>query len=178
METHGFDPALCNNHLNPACSPLWLNAIVGACTLLHVWVAVHVRALLACAAACISSSISDTSNHWFTRTLSSHLPLPKDLCCAHVERSPAVCAPSADRGVRMFERDKNSPAILLWSLGNESGGLLVHPLAAELRWQQQHAGRCMQQQATRLGMVACSLMLHGARSRRRLMVASQATASR
>ncbi len=31
VETHGFDPALCNNHLNPACSPLWLNAIVGAC---------------------------------------------------------------------------------------------------------------------------------------------------
>lgn len=30
METHGFDPALCNNHLNPACSPVWLNAIVGA----------------------------------------------------------------------------------------------------------------------------------------------------
>ena len=29
VETHGFDPALCNNHLNPACSPLWLNAIVG-----------------------------------------------------------------------------------------------------------------------------------------------------
>ncbi|PRW56286.1 Beta-galactosidase isoform A [Chlorella sorokiniana] len=59
VETHGFDPALCNNHLNPACSPLWLNAIV-------------------------------------------------------------------DRGVRMFERDKNSPAILLWSLGNESGYGAAH----------------------------------------------------
>lgn len=29
VETHGFDPALVNNHLNPACSPLWTNAIVG-----------------------------------------------------------------------------------------------------------------------------------------------------
>ncbi|KAL4457400.1 hypothetical protein ABPG75_012265 [Micractinium tetrahymenae] len=54
VETHGFDPALVNNHLNPACSQLWLNAIV-------------------------------------------------------------------DRGMRMFERDKNHPSILLWSLGNESG---------------------------------------------------------
>lgn len=39
VETHGFDPGLCNNHLNPACSPLWLNAIVGA-------------RLLACGGAC------------------------------------------------------------------------------------------------------------------------------
>ena len=28
-----------------------------------------------------------------------------------------------DRGVRMYERDKNSPAILMWSLGNESGAV-------------------------------------------------------
>ena len=31
VETHGFDPGLCNNPVNPACSPLWLHAIVGAC---------------------------------------------------------------------------------------------------------------------------------------------------
>jgi beta-galactosidase len=31
VETHGFDPALSNNHRNPACSPLWLHAIVGEC---------------------------------------------------------------------------------------------------------------------------------------------------
>lgn len=54
VETHGFDPGLCNNPANPACSPLWLPAIV-------------------------------------------------------------------DRGVRMFERDKNHPSIIMWSLGNESG---------------------------------------------------------
>ena len=29
VETHGFDPALANNPLNPAASPAWLNAIVG-----------------------------------------------------------------------------------------------------------------------------------------------------
>ncbi len=26
-----------------------------------------------------------------------------------------------DRGMRMLERDKNFPAIIIWSLGNESG---------------------------------------------------------
>jgi len=54
VETHGFDPGLCNNPSNPACSPLWMSAIV-------------------------------------------------------------------DRGVRMFERDKNHPCVLMFSLGNESG---------------------------------------------------------
>ena len=39
------------------------------------------------------------------------------------QRSLLVARPCpADRGVRMLERDKNSPAVLLWSLGNESGG--------------------------------------------------------
>lgn len=54
VETHGFDPGLCNNMANPACSPLWLASIV-------------------------------------------------------------------DRGIRMFERDKNNACIVFWSLGNESG---------------------------------------------------------
>ena len=54
VETHGFDPGLTNNRINPACSPEWLAAIV-------------------------------------------------------------------DRGVRMYERDKNFPSIMCWSLGNEAG---------------------------------------------------------
>ena len=54
VETHGFDPGLKNNRINPACSPDWTGAIV-------------------------------------------------------------------DRGVRMYERDKNIPSILCWSLGNEAG---------------------------------------------------------
>lgn len=59
VETHGFDPGLCNNQANPACSPLWTAAIL-------------------------------------------------------------------DRGVRMFHRDKNHPAVLMWSLGNESGYGAAH----------------------------------------------------
>jgi beta-galactosidase/beta-glucuronidase len=31
-----------------------------------------------------------------------------------------------ERGVRMFERDKNAPCILMWSLGNESGYGAAH----------------------------------------------------
>ncbi len=26
-----------------------------------------------------------------------------------------------DRGLRMLERDKNQPSVIIWSLGNESG---------------------------------------------------------
>ena len=59
VETHGFDPGLCNNESNPACSPLWLASIV-------------------------------------------------------------------DRGVRMYERDKNHACVLMWSLGNESGYGAAH----------------------------------------------------
>lgn len=54
VETHGFDPGLHNNAVNPANSPIWFHAIL-------------------------------------------------------------------DRGIRMFERDKNFPCIFQWSLGNESG---------------------------------------------------------
>jgi len=31
-----------------------------------------------------------------------------------------------DRGIRMVERDKNHPSIIMWSLGNESGGGINH----------------------------------------------------
>lgn len=54
VETHGFDPGLKNNRINPACSPEWTCAII-------------------------------------------------------------------DRGIRMYERDKNIPSIIFWSLGNEAG---------------------------------------------------------
>jgi Glycosyl hydrolases family 2, TIM barrel domain len=59
VETHGFDPGLTNNAVNPACSAAWFNAIV-------------------------------------------------------------------DRGIRMLERDKNHPCIVMWSLGNESGYGAAH----------------------------------------------------
>lgn len=54
FETHGFDPSLQNNPVNPACASEWTASIV-------------------------------------------------------------------DRGVRMYQRDKNMPCIVLWSLGNEAG---------------------------------------------------------
>lgn len=39
-----------------------------------------------------------------------------------------------DRVVRMFERDKNHPAIVMWSLGNEAGpGVNFHAASEELR---------------------------------------------
>jgi beta-galactosidase len=67
VETHGFDPGLQNNAVNPACSSLWLPAIL-------------------------------------------------------------------DRGVRMLERDKNHPCVIMWSLGNESGcGGVHHAMAGYFR---------------------------------------------
>ena len=36
-------------------------------------------------------------------------------------QNPLWLACIVDRGVRMLERDKNHPAIIIWSLGNESG---------------------------------------------------------
>jgi beta-galactosidase len=36
-------------------------------------------------------------------------------------RSPQWYAPKLDRVKRMFERDKNHPSIIIWSLGNEAG---------------------------------------------------------
>ena len=59
VETHGFDPSLQNNPVNPACSALWMASIV-------------------------------------------------------------------DRGMRMYERDKNHACVFAWSLGNESGFGAAH----------------------------------------------------
>lgn len=47
---------------------------------------------------------------------------------------PAWLGAIIDRGARMYERDKNFPAIIMWSLGNEAGYGPAHDaLAAYLR---------------------------------------------
>ncbi len=38
-----------------------------------------------------------------------------------LSRDPAWAAAYLDRAERMVERDKNHPAVIMWSLGNESG---------------------------------------------------------
>lgn len=39
----------------------------------------------------------------------------------HLCREPRFASAFLERGLRMVERDKNHPAVILWSLGNESG---------------------------------------------------------
>jgi beta-galactosidase len=39
----------------------------------------------------------------------------------HLCRDPRWTAAFVDRGMRMVERDKNHPSVIIWSLGNESG---------------------------------------------------------
>ena len=36
-------------------------------------------------------------------------------------QNPLWMAAIVDRGLRMLERDKNQPSVIIWSLGNESG---------------------------------------------------------
>jgi hypothetical protein len=40
---------------------------------------------------------------------------------ANPANSPLWAAAMLDRGLRMYERDKNCPAVIMWSLGNEAG---------------------------------------------------------
>lgn len=40
---------------------------------------------------------------------------------SHLCRDPRYATAWLDRGLRMVERDKNHPSVILWSLGNESG---------------------------------------------------------
>jgi beta-galactosidase len=47
-----------------------------------------------------------------------------------VARDPRYAGAFLDRAVRMVERDKNHPAIILWSLGNESGNGWNHEAMA------------------------------------------------
>lgn len=51
-------------------------------------------------------------------------------------KDPAWQAAFLDRGIRMVERDKNHPSIIIWSLGNESGYGPNHATLAD--WIHQH----------------------------------------
>jgi beta-galactosidase len=100
VETHGFDPGLTNNAINPACSPAWHGAIVGEET--------QPPCVLSYISASLIRNLFDTE-HGGTDCVSCHY---------------------ADRAMRMAQRDKNHPAIILWSLGNESGFGAAHVAAA------------------------------------------------
>lgn len=41
--------------------------------------------------------------------------------CNQICRDPRYASAFLERGIRMVERDKNHPSVILWSLGNESG---------------------------------------------------------
>lgn len=49
--------------------------------------------------------------------------------------SEAWTASFEDRILRMYGRDKNNPCVILWSLGNESGGIRNHNLCAQALWE-------------------------------------------
>lgn len=115
VETHGFDPALVNNHLNPACSPLWLNAIVGELVKGRDCSAVR-DSLLGATVTLLSQCASFCVDMLFSTVIVS--PAWISFVAQAADPKPFGCA---DRGMRMFERDKNHASILLWSLGNESG---------------------------------------------------------
>lgn len=69
---------------------------------------------------------ADVETHGFDPSLDFNVNVPAQ----NVAWLPAI----VDRGVRMFERDKNHPCILLWSLGNEAGeGPALEAMAAYLR---------------------------------------------
>lgn len=73
----------------------------------------------------------------------------------HLEAQASPYPLPADRGVRMYERDKNHPAIIMWSLGNEAGYGAAHlAMAGYLRARDpsrlvshglvmMHQGRCL-----------------------------------
>lgn len=50
---------------------------------------------------------------------------------SHLAEDPQWKKPFLDRAVRMVERDKNHPSIIIWSLGNESGYGPNHDIMAE-----------------------------------------------
>ena len=60
----------------------------------------------------------------------------------HIANNPDWTIAHLDRIERMFERDKNHPAVIAWSLGNECGDGLNFELAYQ--WLKQHDSRLVQ----------------------------------
>lgn len=56
---------------------------------------------------------ANVETHGFDPALTFNVNVPA--------QNPTWLAAIVDRGVRMFERDKNHPCVTIWSLGNEAG---------------------------------------------------------
>lgn len=69
---------------------------------------------------------ANVETHGFDPALNNNEVVPAN--------SPEWFNAIVDRGIRMLERDKNHPCIIIWSLGNESGYGPAHlAMAGELR---------------------------------------------
>jgi hypothetical protein len=91
---------------------------------------------------------ANVETHGFDARLDNNAVVPA--------QNPAWLACIVDRGVRMLERDKNHPAVIIWSLGNESGyGPGAPDLAAPLLSSENLRHACPGATSPGTGQVRC-----------------------
>jgi beta-galactosidase/beta-glucuronidase len=164
LETHGFDPAFANNNANPANHPAWAGAI------LDRGVGGRPRRCCCCCCCCAAApcccqlapiqdgALCDCDG------VRAPLALGRRWRWRRARVKRRCLAPQ----VRMYERDKNMPAIAIWSLGNEAGyGPALAAMAGWLRardpsrpvqyevrhWQGGRAGWCFGKAGALAGLV-------------------------